>query len=224
MIAEVARITGAMDASGYDYELLCLDDAPPTRPWPGCTRPRPSSPSMSVVPFRRNGGSGTVRRIGTQRSARRDRRVDRRRHDLPERADPRVVGLLETDLKLDQVVGARTTEQGTYKFLRVPAKWSIRKIAEVLTARRSLTSTPACGPSGARSPSPAPRPLPPGFSCVTTITFSFLLQPAPPGRYIPIDYYERAGTSKFNFFKDAYRYILQVLQLILPSYYHHNYQ
>ena len=29
----------------------------------------------------------------------------------------------------DQVVGARTSEQGTVKALRVPAKWTIRKLA-----------------------------------------------------------------------------------------------
>jgi len=29
----------------------------------------------------------------------------------------------------DQIVGARTSEQGTIKALRVPAKWSIRKLA-----------------------------------------------------------------------------------------------
>ncbi len=32
----------------------------------------------------------------------------------------------------DQVVGARTSEQGTTKALRVPAKWLIRKLASYL--------------------------------------------------------------------------------------------
>jgi len=33
--------------------------------------------------------------------------------------------------------------------------------------------------------------------------------------YMPIDYYQRAGKSKFKFFKDAYRYILQVLRMVM---------
>ena len=36
----------------------------------------------------------------------------------------------------DQVVGARTTEEGTVKALRVPAKWLIRKLASFLTGTK----------------------------------------------------------------------------------------
>ena len=32
---------------------------------------------------------------------------------------------------------------------------------------------------------------------------------------MPIDYAKRAGTSKFHFVKDAYRYILQVLRMVM---------
>ena len=33
--------------------------------------------------------------------------------------------------------------------------------------------------------------------------------------YLPIDYAKRAGVSKFHFFHDAYRYILQVLRMVM---------
>ena len=33
--------------------------------------------------------------------------------------------------------------------------------------------------------------------------------------FLPIDYYKRAGKSKFKFVKDAYRYILQVLRMTM---------
>ena len=56
--------------------------------------------------------------------------------------------------------------------------------------------------------------LPPGFSCVTTITMSFLSNQHPVD-YLPIDYAKRAGVSKFHFVKDAYRYILQVLRMVM---------
>ena len=32
---------------------------------------------------------------------------------------------------------------------------------------------------------------------------------------MPIDYAKRTGTSKFHFVKDAYRYILQVLRMVM---------
>ena len=34
-------------------------------------------------------------------------------------------------------------------------------------------------------------------------------------QYVPIEYAKRAGTSKFKFVKDAYRYILQVLRMVM---------
>ena len=58
------------------------------------------------------------------------------------------------------------------------------------------------------------RLLPPGFSCVTTITLAFLSNQHDVS-YVPIDYAKRAGTSKFHFVKDAYRYILQVLRMVM---------
>jgi hypothetical protein len=33
--------------------------------------------------------------------------------------------------------------------------------------------------------------------------------------FLPIDYYKRAGKSKFKFGKDSYRYILQVLRMTM---------
>jgi len=58
------------------------------------------------------------------------------------------------------------------------------------------------------------RLLPAGFSCVTTITVAFLSNQHDI-LYVPIDYAKRAGTSKFKFVKDAYRYILQVLRMVM---------
>jgi hypothetical protein len=58
------------------------------------------------------------------------------------------------------------------------------------------------------------RLLPPGFSCVTTITLAFLSNQHDVA-YVPIDYAKRAGVSKFKFVKDAYRYILQVLRMVM---------
>jgi hypothetical protein len=58
------------------------------------------------------------------------------------------------------------------------------------------------------------RLLPPGFSCVTTITLAFLSNQHDV-RYVPIEYAKRSGTSKFHFVSDAYRYILQVLRMVM---------
>ena len=51
-----------MDASGYDYELLAVDDASTDATLARLYEGAPRFPQMEIVPFRRNGGSGVVRR------------------------------------------------------------------------------------------------------------------------------------------------------------------
>ena len=214
VVNEVARICAAMDASGYDYELVAYDDASTDGTLASLQEAAESFPHLRIVHFRRNGGAGTVRRIGTHQA--RGAIVVWTDADMtyPNERIPELVRLLEKDPYLDQVVGARTTEEGTHKFLRVPAKWFIRKLAEVLT-----NSTIPDLNSGLRAfrrevALPYLRLLPPGFSCVTTITIAFLSNHHDV-RYVPIDYAKRAGTSKFRFVRDAYRYILQVLRMVM---------
>jgi glycosyltransferase involved in cell wall biosynthesis len=214
VIDEVERICKAMDASGHTYELMAVDDKSTDGTLARLYEAAPNYPNMKVVPFQHNSGSGTVRRIGSQQA--RGDIVVWTDADMtyPNERIPELVDILDKDPAVDQVVGARTTEEGTHKALRVPAKWVIRKIAEKL----SDSSIPDLN-SGLRAfrrsvSLPYLRLLPPGFSCVTTITLAFLSNQHPV-RYLPIEYYKRAGTSKFHFTKDAYRYILQVLRMVM---------
>ncbi|WP_233515529.1 glycosyltransferase family 2 protein [Marinitenerispora sediminis] len=214
VVAEVERICAAMDASGYSYELLAVDDASTDETLLRLRDAEPRFPRMRVITFQNNGGAGTVRRIGSQRA--RGEIVVWTDADMsyPNERIPELVAILEKDPDTDQVVGARLQEAGTHKLLRVPAKWLIRKVAE------RLTNTPIPDlNSGLRAfrrevAQPYLRLLPPGFSCVTTITLAFLSNQHPV-RYVPIEYAKRAGSSKFHFVRDAYRYILQVLRMVM---------
>jgi glycosyltransferase involved in cell wall biosynthesis len=211
---EVERICAAMDASGYDYELVAYDDASTDETLPSLQEAAARFPHMRVVHFRRNGGSGTVRRIGTHQA--RGEIVVWTDADMsyPNERIPELVGMLEKDPYLDQVVGARTSEEGTHKLFRVPAKWFIRKVAEVLTNSEIPDLNSGLRAFRRQVALPYLRLLPPGFSCVTTITIAFLSNQHDV-RYVPIDYAKRAGKSKFKFFRDAYRYILQVLRMVM---------
>jgi len=214
VMAEVARICAAMDASGYDYELLAFDDASTDETLARLHEAASSFPRLEIVHFYRNGGSGTVRRIGTQRA--RGEIVVWTDADMtyPNERIPELVQMLEKDSSLDQVVGARTSEQGTHKVLRVPAKWFIRKLAEQLTNSEIPDLNSGLRAFRREVAMPYLRLLPPGFSCVTTITLAFLSNQHEV-RYVPIRYAKRSGTSKFRFITDAYRYILQVLRMVM---------
>jgi glycosyltransferase involved in cell wall biosynthesis len=212
--AEVERICAAMDDSEYDYELLAFDDASTDGTLARLREAAPRFPHLQVVHFYRNGGSGTVRRIGTQRA--RGEIVVWTDADMsyPNDRIPEFVRMLEKDSTLDQVVGARTSEQGTHKVLRIPAKWFIRKLAEQLTGSQIPDLNSGLRAFRRQVALPYLRLLPPGFSCVTTITLAFLSNQHDV-RYVPIEYAKRAGTSKFRFVTDAYRYILQVLRMVM---------
>jgi glycosyltransferase involved in cell wall biosynthesis len=197
VIAEVERICTAMDASSYDYELLAIDDASTDKTLLLLEEASPRFPRMRVMPFRRNGGSGTARRIGTHEA--KGEVVVWTDADMtyPNERIPELVGLLLEDPSYDQVVGARTSEQGTHKFLRIPTKWVIRKIAE----RLSNSEIPDLN-SGLRAfrrsvALPYLRLLPPGFSCVTTLTLAFLSNQHDV-KYVPIDYAKRSSFRCFG--------------------------
>jgi glycosyltransferase involved in cell wall biosynthesis len=205
---EIKRIRAALEAAGMSYELICVDDGSTD----GTREVLASIPAIRTILFPRNQGSGTARRIGTQEA--RGRVVVWTDADMtyPNELIPDLVR--ELDEGYDQVVGARKTEAGTYKFFRVPAKWAIRRLAAYLTN----TPIPDLN-SGLRAfkrdvAKPYLRLLPPGFSCVTTITLAFLSN-GHQIKYVPIDYFKRAGNSKFHPFKDAYNYIIQVLRMVM---------
>ncbi len=212
VVEELERITKAMDASEFTYELLVIDDKSTDDTLAVLREAEPRFPHMRLMAFQRNGGSGTARRIGSQEA--RGGIVVWTDADMsyPNERIPEFVQYLRDNEHVDQVVGARTTEQGSHKALRVPAKWAIRKVAEVLAG----TKIPDLN-SGLRAfrksvSLPYLRLLPPGFSCVTTITLAFLSNQHQVD-YLPIEYSKRSGTSKFHFVRDAYRYILQVLRM-----------
>jgi polyisoprenyl-phosphate glycosyltransferase len=205
---ELKRIRAALEGAGLAFELICVDDGSTD----GTRELLEATPGIRTIVLPRNQGAGTARRIGTQQA--RGRVVVWTDADMtyPNELIPELVA--ELDDTYDQVVGARRSEAGTYKLARVPAKWAIRKLASYLTN----TDIPDLN-SGLRAfkrvvAEPYLRLLPAGFSCVTTITLAFLSN-GHPVKYVPIDYFKRAGRSKFHPFKDAYNYIIQVLRMVM---------
>ncbi|WP_432565299.1 glycosyltransferase family 2 protein [Kineococcus sp. SYSU DK003] len=214
VLLEIQRITKVMDDDGMPYELLAVDDCSTDDTLKVLRSVEDEYPHLRVVAFRRNGGSGTVRRIGTQMA--RGEIVVWTDADMSYENEriPELIRVLLEDDSYDQVVGARTTEEGSHKALRVPAKFVIRKVAEVLARQRIPDLNSGLRAFRKSVSLPYLRLLPAGFSCVTTITLSFLCNQHDI-KYVPTAYAKRAGKSKFHFTKDAYRYILQVLRMIM---------
>jgi glycosyltransferase involved in cell wall biosynthesis len=205
--AEVTRVRAAMNASPYSYEIIVVNDGSTDNSAEVAAR----IDNIRFINFLQNRGSGSARKAGTYAARGRVTvwtDVDR---TYPNDTIPQLVKELDG---YDQVVGARTTEEGTVKALRVPAKWLIRKLASFLSG----TKIPDLNSGFRAFRTDVARQylnqLPVGFSCVTTITMTFLAG-GYSVKYVPIEYAKRAGESKFHWYKDTRRYATQVVRMIL---------
>ena len=210
LIDELDRIQAGLDASSYSYEVLVIDDGS-TDGSAELLDDIAQRPHCRTIRLPVNRGSGYVRRIGTQ--AAHGDVVVWTDADMTYPND-QMAELVDQLGDYDHVVGARTSEEGTHKWARVPAKWFVRKLAQYLTQ----TEIPDLN-SGFRAfrrevALPYLHLLPNGFSCVTTITLSFLSH-GHTVRYVPIEYAERAGRSKFHWRRDTARYLLQVVRMVM---------
>ncbi len=200
-------IKQTMDATGQPYEIIVVND--------GCTdgtvEIASSKPGVTVLHHEHNRGTGAARTTGL-RAAKSDLIVMTDGdgtypcQDIPK--------LLEELEQCDMVIGARTQEMGTAKWLRAPAKRFIRRLAEYLTE----TKIPDLN-SGLRAfkKDVALRYvsiLPNTHSWVSTITIAFLSD-GYAVKYVPVEYYKRKGKSTFHPIKDTYNYITLVVRSVM---------
>jgi glycosyltransferase involved in cell wall biosynthesis len=205
--AEIERIQQALAASPYTFEIIVVDDGSDD----GSEADLPTIEGIHLIRHAHNRGAGTARRTGT--TAARGRVVVWTDVDMsyPNDEIPQLVKEMEG---YDHVVGARRTEEGTKRFARVPAKWFIRKLASYLTETDIKDLNSGLRAFRRDVAMQYVHQLPAGFSCVTTLTMSFLAN-GYSIKYVPIDYFPRAGQSKFHWWRDTRRYLLQVVRMTL---------
>ena len=209
--AEVERITAAMEASRFSWEIIAVDDRSSDGTRERLRELGARDERIRVFEHRRNLGSGGARRTGTR--AARGEVVVWTDVDMTYPND-RIPELVEALDGYDQIVGARTTEEGTHRFARVPAKWAIRSLAQYLTQEEIPDLNSGFRAFRREQGVRYLHQLPNGFSCVTTMTMSFLSDGLSVG-YVDIPYAAREGESKFHWYRDTRKYLLQVVRMML---------
>lgn len=204
---EIERIRAAMDASEFSFEILVVNDGSTD----GTMDVLQEIDGIRLIDLGGNHGSGYARRVGSREA--RGEVVVWTDADMtyPNDQIPQLVRDLGPH---EQVVGARTSEEGTHRWARVPAKWFIRRLAQYLTSTRIPDLNSGFRAFRRDTALPYLHLLPNGFSCVTTITMAFLAN-GHHVHYVPIHYAERAGDSKFHWRRDTGRYFLQVVRMVM---------
>jgi len=204
---EVTRIRSSLEAEGISFEIIAVDDGSSD----GSGELLETLDGVRIIRFVKNRGAGFARRIATMEA--RGEYVAWTDVDMtyPNDDFPRLMKEIDG---WDHVVGARVTEEGTFKFLRVPAKWLIRKLASFLTSTRIPDLNSGMRIFRRDVALQFMHLIPTGFSCVTTLTMAFLANDYSV-KFVPIEYSKRRGQSKFHPIKDTQRYLLQVVRMTM---------
>lgn len=189
-----------------EYEIVVVDDCSTDK-----TAEIAKAKGVRVVEKTVNSGSGAARKVGMQEAKGEivvmlDADGTYSPTDIPR--------LLEQFPEYDQVNGARTSEQGTMKLLRMPVKWAIKNLACVLAG----TDIPDLNTGFKAFKKDIMLrylwAIPDGFSCVTSMTLAFLCN-GYAVKYVPIEYHPRIGDSKFHPIIDTANYLSTVVRMIM---------
>lgn len=203
----IADIKKAMNGTDHSYEIVIVDDGSTD----STVKIVSEIEDVRLIRHRRNRGVGAARKTGILRS--KGKYIVMLDGDGTYPADM-IPELLKHLPDYDMVVGARKIEAGTMKFLRLPAKWLLLKLACFVAE----TNIPDLN-SGLRAFKKEASLkffgiYPEGHSWVSTITLAFLTN-GYTVKYVPINYFKRKGSSTFHPIKDTFNYFKTINRTVM---------
>ncbi|MBI2118077.1 MAG: glycosyltransferase family 2 protein [Elusimicrobia bacterium] len=206
---EIVQIQKVLKESKIPYEFIVVDDGSTDE-----TSKIAQNKGVKVVRHLKNRGVGAARKTGILSAQNEIILTTDADGTYPQQPMPNLLQLLINN-NFDMVVGARVKEKGTHYWLRLPAKFLIRKLASYLCKEKIPDLN-----SGLRvfKKSVALKYfylLPDSHSWESTITLAFLCNHQRVYFY-PIDYFRRSGgKSSFHPIKDTYNYFSLVIRTVM---------
>lgn len=200
------QIQNVMDDFGSQYQLLVVDDG--STDGTADVASAAGFTGVEVIRHPENRGYGAALKTGIHHS----------RHDLIAITDAdgtypceRIPDLVKEMAHYDMVVGARTGQKVKIPLARRPVKWAINQLANWMAGTRIPDLNSGMRVFRKEVVQQFIRILPDGFSFTTTITLA-MFERGFRVKYIPINYYKRAGRSKIRPIFDTLNFVQLIMR------------
>ncbi|HEX6943381.1 MAG TPA: glycosyltransferase family 2 protein [Gemmatimonadaceae bacterium] len=203
---QVSSVDAVMRTSGWDYEIIVVDDGSTD----GTAEAATAAGLSRVVRRQQNRGYGAALKLGVRLAAHEWILITDADGTYPVEAIPT---LLARATENSMVVGSRTGAVVQVPLVRRPAKWFLNRLASYLAGRHLPDINSGLRLMRKSLINRYEHLLPDGFSFTTTITLSAACN-SHPLTYIPIDYHARLGESKIRP-RHAYDFTMLILRTII---------